>query len=123
VLLLGLAKLARRRGRYLTRDPRRIGSACRRELAEFLADQRLGVPRTATLGDLGGVLATELAVDGSAFVSAAETARFGPPSAASHAGSRAQRELRLLRRELRRRLGLRARVRGFVSLRSLGPSG
>jgi transglutaminase-like putative cysteine protease len=123
VLLLGLAKLARRRGRYLTRDPRLIGSACRRELAEFLSDQRLGVPRTATLGDLGGVLATELAIDGSAFVSAAETARFGPPSAAAHAGSRARRELRLLRRELRRRLGLRARARGFVSLRSLGPSG
>jgi transglutaminase-like putative cysteine protease len=123
VFLLGLAKLARRRGRYLTQDPRRIGSACRRELAEFLADQRLGVPRTATLGDLGDVLATELAVDGSAFVSAAQTARFGPPSAAARAGSRAREELRLLRRELRRRLGLTARARGFVSLRSLGPSG
>ena len=30
--------------RYLTRDPRRIAAACRRELTDFLVDQRIAVP-------------------------------------------------------------------------------
>ena len=36
---IGAAKLVRRRLRYLTRDPRRLAAAARRELADFLADQ------------------------------------------------------------------------------------
>ncbi len=40
---IGLVKLLRRRSRYLTRDPRRIAGATRRELADFLLDQGLSV--------------------------------------------------------------------------------
>jgi hypothetical protein len=34
---IALLKLALRRARFLTRDPRRVAAACRRELGEFLA--------------------------------------------------------------------------------------
>ena len=38
---IGLLKLALRKARFLTRDPRKIAAACRRELGEFLADQKI----------------------------------------------------------------------------------
>ena len=37
-------KLALRRVRYLTRDPRRVASACRSQLSDFLLDQRIEAP-------------------------------------------------------------------------------
>ena len=40
---IGAAKVVRRRLRYLTRDPRRLAGAARRELADFLVDQGLEV--------------------------------------------------------------------------------
>ena len=49
---IGLAKLAWRRSRYLTSDPRRIAGAARRELADFLVDQGLTVDASATPEDL-----------------------------------------------------------------------
>ena len=40
---IGATKLVRRRLRYLTRDPRRLASAARHELVDFLADQGIAV--------------------------------------------------------------------------------
>ncbi len=45
---IGAAKVIRRRLRYLTRDPRRLAGAARRELADFLVDQGVEVRPSAT---------------------------------------------------------------------------
>jgi protein-glutamine gamma-glutamyltransferase len=113
-------KVAVRRSRYLTRDPRRLAAACRQELASFLLDQNIEAARSATLHELGALVRHELQVDPDAFVAAASAARFGPPEDAAPAARDARRELRALVRRMRRRLSERDRVRGLLSLRSLG---
>ncbi|MGZ4390202.1 MAG: transglutaminase family protein [Gaiellaceae bacterium] len=120
--LLGVVgtKLVLRRVRYLSRDPRRVAAACRRELADFLLDQRIDAARSATLHELGALVRDELTVDPAAFVAAATAARFGPPAGAGTAARRARKELRALRRRLRQRLTPFERARGLLSLRSLG---
>ncbi len=115
-----LAKLVARRVRYATRDPRRFAAACRRELADFLLDQRIEGARSATLHELGALVRDELSVEPDAFVAAATAARFGPPAGAEAAARDARRELRRLLRQIRSRLELHERVRGVLSLRSLG---
>jgi transglutaminase-like putative cysteine protease len=122
---LGIAgtKLALRRARYATRDPRRLAGACRRELAEYLLDQHIEGARSATLHELGALVRHELAVDPDAFVAAATAARFGPPAGSGAAARVARRELRVLLKTIRRRLNTRDRVRGLLSLRSLGFAG
>jgi transglutaminase-like putative cysteine protease len=120
--LLGVAvtKLAVRRSRYVSRDPRRVAAACRQELADFLLDQRIDAARSATLHELGSLVRDELAVDPDRFVAAATAARFGPPAGARPAARDARRELRALMKVVRARLTLRERARGLLSLRSLG---
>ncbi len=113
-------KLVLRRARYVTRDPRRLAAACRRELADFLVDQNISAARSATLYELGAIVRHELAVDPDAFVAAATAARFGPPAGAGRAAREARRELRPLLRHMRVCLRTRDRLRGIVSLRSLG---
>jgi protein-glutamine gamma-glutamyltransferase len=117
-----LAKILLRRARYLTRDPRRLAAACRRELADFLADQGIAVPSSATLGELAAV-ADGLGARVEPFVDAVHAARFGPPAGARAAARRARRELRRVERELRANLSRFERARGLLSLRSLGFSG
>jgi transglutaminase-like putative cysteine protease len=117
---IAIAKLAVRRGRYLTRDPRRLAAACRRELADYLVDQNIDAARSATLHELGSLVRHELAVEPDAFVAAATAARFGPPAGAARAARDARRELRVLTRSMRARMRTRDRLRGIVSLRSFG---
>jgi transglutaminase-like putative cysteine protease len=123
VAAIAVAKLAVRRTRYLTRDPRKVAAACRRELVDFLADQQVDVSRSATLAELGATVSSQLAVDAGPFVRSAALARFAPPEEAGPAARRARRELRSLLRRLRGRLGVLERARGLVSTRSLGFSG
>jgi transglutaminase-like putative cysteine protease len=124
-LLLGLAfalalgKLALRRSRYLTRDPRRLAGACRQELVEFLADQRVDVPSSATLEELREQVVAKMGVDPRRLVESLGLARFGPASSAAAAAKRARGELRLVRRRLRRALSTGQRLRGAFSVRSL----
>jgi len=118
-----LAKLVRRRSRFLTRNPRRLAGACRRDLADFLADQRVSVPSSATLAEVGEVVRLEYPVDATPFVEAATAARFGPAEAAPEAARTARHELRALERAIRRQLGVVERALGLVSLRSLGFGG
>jgi hypothetical protein len=113
-------KLVLRRARYLTRDPRRVAAACRRELADYLLDQRIEAARSATLHELGALVRRELAVDPDPFVAAATAARFGRPEGAGRAARDARRELRSLVGRVRSRLSVLERLRGLVSLRSLG---
>jgi protein-glutamine gamma-glutamyltransferase len=128
LVLLGLAalvasiKLAVRASRYLTRDPRRLASACRQELRAFLLDQQVDVPASSTLRELADLVEAEFGVRASAFGRYATAARFGPPASGREAARDARRELRDLRRRLRAQLTRLERFRGLVSLRSLGLS-
>jgi hypothetical protein len=115
-----LLKTARRKLRYLTRDPRQIAVACARELAEFLHDQRVPAEKAATFHELGGTVSARLGVDASSFARAATAARYGPPAEASTAAAAARTELRELKRRLRRSLATFDRARGLFSVRSLG---
>jgi hypothetical protein len=119
VAVLGLAKFTRRRSRYLTRDARRVASAARAELADWLRDQGIEVPPRATAGDVASVTESRLGVSARAFATAASRARYGPPDAADAAAHDARRELRLVLHALRARLSSRQRLRGFFALRSL----
>ena len=98
VAAIVVAKLAVRRARYLTRDPRRIAAACRQELADYLVDQHIDAARSATLHELGALVRHELAVETDGFVAAATAARFGRPAGAGSAARDARRELRALTR-------------------------
>jgi len=122
-LLVAAAKLAVRRSRYLTRDPRRVASACRKELRDVLLDQQVEVPPSATLRELAELVEAEFGVDATAFGLHADAARFGPSAAAAEAARATRRELRRLLRGLRRELTRFERVRGLLSLRSLGFAG
>jgi transglutaminase-like putative cysteine protease len=120
VAVIAGVKWLRRRLRYATRDPRRVATACGRDLVDFLQDQRIAVAPNATFGDLADVVSERLVVDARAFADAAELARFGPPRESRTAARQARRELRDLKRALRRRIFVLERARGLVSLRSLG---
>ena len=126
LLLAGVAavvvvlKHGRRRLRYLTRDPRRIAAACARELSEYLRDQRVLSADAATFHELGAAARAELGVDASHFARAVTAARYGPPAEADAAAGSARRELRELKRKLRRSLPAFDRARGLLSVRSLG---
>ena len=115
-----VVKFGRRKLRYLTRDPRRIAVACARELAEYLQDQRVPARQAATFRELGGAASEELGVDASSFAQAATAARYGPPEGARLAAGSARKELRDLKRRLRKSLDRRERARGLLSVRSLG---
>ena len=116
---IGAAKVIRRRLRYLTRDPRRLAGAARRELADFLVDQGVDVRPSATPDELRLLVREELGADGRQFAAALAEARFGPPETSAAAAARAHTELRALLRVIRRGLGRTARLRGLVALRSL----
>src|SRR4029078_2453915 len=77
VVLLAAAKLAIRKWRYLTRDPRKLARACVRELSDFVDDQGAKAPASATLGELAQLVEAELGVSASAFVSAGGQGRVG----------------------------------------------
>ena len=122
-LLLAAAKLALRASRFLTRDPRRLASACRKELRDFLLDQGVDVPPSATLRELAQLVESEFGVEAGAFGLHATAARFGPRRGAREAARAMRRDLRALRRDLRAELTRFERVRGLLSLRSLGLAG
>jgi transglutaminase-like putative cysteine protease len=123
VAVVGIGKTVVRRARYLSRDPRRVATASRRELEGFLRDQGAAVPRYATLVTLQDAVYRELGLDGRAYAIAAARARFGPPHTVDQGAASARRELRRLLRAARGELSLWARFRGFVSLRSLRSAG
>jgi hypothetical protein len=118
--MIVVLKIGRRKLRYLTRDPRRIAVACARELAEILNDQRVPAAHAATVRELGGAVTDRLGVDATSFAQAATAARYGPAEGAQQAAGSARKELRELKRRLRRSLGTYERARGLLSVRSLG---
>jgi transglutaminase-like putative cysteine protease len=123
VALVALAKAVRRHVRYATTDPRGQAAACRADLRDFLADQRISVAPSLAPDELAALVRAELEVDATRFASALAAARFGPSVEAPAAAARARAELARLRDQVRRRLGVFRRARGLVSLRSLGFAG
>jgi transglutaminase-like putative cysteine protease len=105
--------------RRVRRDPRGAAGACRQELAAFLVDQRVEVPYSATLAELGELVQGEFGVRPDSFVTAATAARFGPSERAGAAARTARRELKAVLDGIRRSLTRRERIRGLFSLRSL----
>jgi hypothetical protein len=120
LVVLTAAKLLVRGSRFVTRDPRRLAGACRRELRDFLLDQGVQVPPSATLQELAALVEDEFGVEARAFGLHATAARFAPAVGAGEAARAMRRDLRALRRSLRRELTRGERVRGLLSLRSLG---
>ncbi len=118
-LLFVLAKLALRQSRFFTSDPRLMASACRRELVDFLLDQGIEVPRNVGPRELGRLLRRRVGIDASEFADALGLARFGPEASAAAAARDARRELRSVRRGLRRTFPIGRRTRGLFSFRSL----
>ena len=114
-----VAKALYRTVRLARRDHRAVASACRRDLVGFLLDQRVQVPASATLVELGQLIERTFGVDARPFVGHVNAARFAPPTTGERAARRTRRELIRLRRALRSRLSLASRVRGALSLRSL----
>jgi hypothetical protein len=86
---------------------------------DFLADQGVSLPRSATPQELAEELEQEFAIDAEPFARALATTRYAPPRASRSAARRLRMELRALRRSLRRSIGVPRRLRGAVSLRSL----
>ena len=119
LVLLLAGKAVRRALRFRSHDPRRIASACRRDLAAFLADQGISVSDSATLDEVGAFVEREFRVNAVPFVRAADAARFGPPGGTTGAARLARRELKTLLGSVRRQLGTTSRVRGALRLRSL----
>ena len=120
VVLLALAKLLVRGSRFLTRDPRRLAGACRKELRDYLLDQGVDVPASATLRELAALVESEFRVEAGAFGLHATAARFAPRLGACEAARAMRRDLRAVRRGIRRTLSRSERIRGLLSLRSLG---
>jgi transglutaminase-like putative cysteine protease len=120
LVVLMLAKLLLRGSRFLTNDPRRLAGACRKELRDFLLDQGLEVPASATLRELSALVEDEFRVEAQAFGLHATAARFAPQTGAREAARAMRRDLRALRKALRKELSRSERVRGLLSLRSLG---
>lgn len=120
---IGLAKLARRRWRYRVRNPRATAAACRAELVDFLADQGIRVPPSATATELAADVQAAFGLDATRFASALAEARYGPPGGAAAGARRARAELATLRRRLSEQLTRTERIRGLASLRSLGLAG
>jgi transglutaminase-like putative cysteine protease len=118
--LLALAKLLVRGSRFLTRDPRRLAGACRKELRDFVLDQGVDVPASATLRELAVLVEDEFRVEAAAFGLHATAARFAPAVGAREAARAMRRDLRAVRRGIRRTLSRSERLRGLLSLRSLG---
>jgi transglutaminase-like putative cysteine protease len=116
--IVGL-KAIRRSARFASRDPRALATACRKDVVGFLADQGVELSPSATMPEIGSMLDRFYSIDAGPFVRDVTLARFGPPEQAGGALRRARRELRAIRRGLRRRLGLFSRLRGAASLRSL----
>jgi protein-glutamine gamma-glutamyltransferase len=119
VLLFIAVKLAVRRRRFLSKDPREIATACRLELVGYLLDIGISIPRALSLADLRAHVRKRTGVDSGRLVQSMGLARFGPPEASAAAAREAKAELRAVRRRLRKAIPFRRRARGLFSLRSL----
>ncbi len=116
--LTALAKAAAVRWRYLRRGPRAQAAAAYHELSTFLGDQGVPPQSSRTFEELARELDRVYGVDGVAFAQAASRARYGPDRGARGAEHEMRRELRGVKRNLRRQLTWRERATGSLRLRA-----
>jgi protein-glutamine gamma-glutamyltransferase len=119
VLLFAAAKVALRRRRFLSKDPRDIATACRLDLVGYLLDVGITIPGALGLADLHEHVRKRTGVDAGRLVATMGLARFGPPEASAAAASTAKVELRAVRKRLRKAIPFSRRAKGLFSLRSL----
>jgi hypothetical protein len=117
-MLTALAKIAAVRWRYLRRGPRAQAAAAYHELSTFLGDQGVPPQSSRTFEELARELDRVYGVDGVGFAQAASRARYGPDRGARSAEHDMRRELRGVKRNLRRQLTWRERATGAVRLRA-----
>jgi transglutaminase-like putative cysteine protease len=120
VALFWVAKTGRRRLRYVSGDSRRVAAAVRGELVDYLADQGVQLAPSATPAEVSRSVEQRYRVDAERLAEALGAARFGPAAEADRAASTARRELRRVLKAIRRRVGVKRRLRGLLSLRSFG---
>jgi len=121
VLLVVLVKGVGRARRLRRRAPRSLAAGVRAELVAQIVDRGGVVPRQTTLTELGGIAQTVLRLPVGGLTAALADARFGPPTRAEQAATRARRELDQVLAAARARERPAARVRRLFSLRSLRP--
>ncbi|MGN6379068.1 MAG: transglutaminase TgpA family protein [Gaiellales bacterium] len=118
VALLAVAKLAAVRWRYLRRGPRAQAAAAYHELSTFLGDQGVAPQSSRTFEELARELDRVYGVDGIPFAQAASRARYGPDRGARGAEREMRKELRVVKRGVRRQLSWRERATGSLRLRA-----
>ena len=107
------------RWRYLRRGPRAQAGAAYHDLVTFVGDQGLEVRPEDTFEELAQRIEATFGVDASAFAASATRARYAPMPLAAPEGRVLHRELRAVKRSVRRRLTTRERATGALRLRSL----
>jgi transglutaminase-like putative cysteine protease len=112
-------KAAAVRWRYLRRGPRARAAAAHHDLITFVADQGVAVRPDDTFEELAERIQITFGVDAAAFADHATRARYAPLPVAAREGRSLQRELRAVKRDLRKRLTARERITGALRLRSL----
>jgi hypothetical protein len=119
VALLLALKQALRLWRLRAHDPRGRAVASRKDLAAYARDQRVDLGDELTHRELGDRLKVQFGVDPTAWVKAADQARFAPGPVAAASALQLRSETRRLRRDMARSLTVRERAAGAVSLRSV----
>jgi hypothetical protein len=115
---VALAKLLLVRWRYLRRGPRAVAAAGFHELATFAGDQGMDVSSNLTFEDLAGRLGRAYGVDASGFAECASAARYAPMADALPAARAVRRQVRSVKRGMRRTLTRRERATGALRLRT-----
>jgi protein-glutamine gamma-glutamyltransferase len=116
--LVALAKLVAIRARYLRRGPRARAAAAYHELSTFMGDQGVPPASSRTFEDLSIELDKVYGVDATRFARSASRARYGPQRGADRAEREMRKELRVVKRDLRRQLTPRERAAGALRLRA-----
>ena len=112
-------KAAGVRWRYLRRGPRAHAAAAYHDLVTFVGDQGLEVRPDDTFDDLAKRVQQTFGVDAAAFAHSATRARYAPLPLAEREARLLRRELRAVKRDVRRRLTARERATGALRLRSV----
>jgi transglutaminase-like putative cysteine protease len=116
-----VAKRVRRTLRLRQHDPRRLAAGVRAELVSALVDRGALVPRDATPSELRHAAERVLATPAGALADALAEARYGPPSRAGAAATRARSELVRVLAAASERETPGDHLRAVFSLRSVRP--
>ena len=112
-------KAASVRWRYLRRGPRAQAAAAYCDLATFVGDQGMALRPEDTFEELAERVQATFGVSAADFAQSATRARYAPLPMAEREGRLLRRELRAIKRDVRKRLTPRERATGALRLRSV----